>query len=85
MEKMKKVRAEISKTDAAEKFAKFYGLDIFLGNAKFTGRNTISINGRELSFSKACIATGARPRVPSYPGLNDVKFYTSDSIFNLVV
>jgi len=34
---------------------------LFLGNAKFTGPNTVEVNGKELSFQKACIATGGRP------------------------
>ena len=83
MNKMKAIRAEISKADAAEKFSKYYGMDVFLGHAQFTSPNTVNINGKELKFFRACIATGARPRIPDYPGIKDIKYYTSDNIFNL--
>ena len=33
---------------------------------------------------KACIASGGRPNIPTYPGLDKVKYYTSDNIFNLM-
>jgi pyruvate/2-oxoglutarate dehydrogenase complex dihydrolipoamide dehydrogenase (E3) component len=83
MERVRKIRAEISKGDSAERFAKYYGAHIFMGQGEFTGPNKISVNGKELSFKKAVIATGARAFVPNIPGLKDVKYYTNDNIFNL--
>jgi len=59
------------------------GVDLFLGHAEFTGKNTVSVNGKTLNFKKACIATGGRPYIPEIEGLKDVKFCTSDNIFNL--
>lgn len=59
------------------------GIDVFLGHAQFTGNNTVVVNGQELRFKKACIATGGRPYVPEIEGLSEVKYCTSDSIFNL--
>ena len=59
------------------------GVDVFLGHASFTGLNTLSINNKTLEFTKCCIATGGRPRVPEISGLDKVPYYTSDSIFNL--
>lgn len=64
MERMRKIRAEISEMDSAERFSKFIGIDLFLGNAKFTGKNQITVNGQTLNFLKSTIATGARPSVP---------------------
>jgi pyruvate/2-oxoglutarate dehydrogenase complex dihydrolipoamide dehydrogenase (E3) component len=59
------------------------GVDLFLGHAKFVSKNEVEINGKTLKFLKACIATGGRPFVPPIEGLSDIKFHTSDSIFNL--
>ena len=59
------------------------GVDLFLGHAEFTGNNTVKVNGKTLNFKKACIATGGRPYIPDIKGLKDVRFCTSDSIFNL--
>lgn len=85
MGRMRNIRTEISKNDAAKVFTDKYGIDVYLGNAKFKSRNTVEVNGKELKFTKACIATGGRPSVPKYPGLDKVKIYSSDNVFNLNV
>ena len=84
MTRMKKIRAEISENDSAQRFSTNMGVDLYLGHAKFTGSNTVEINGKTISFLKACIATGGRPNIPDIEGIQDIKYYTSDNIFNLV-
>ena len=84
MSTMKKIRADISNNDRAKRFTDNYGIDIYFGHAKFTSKNTVEVNGKTLSFVKACIATGARPKVPAIDGLSKIRYYTSDSIFNMV-
>lgn len=83
MGRMRDIRTEISKNDAAKVFTDKYGVDVYLGNAKFTSPNSVEVNGKELKFKQACIATGGRPAIPDYSGLDQVKIYTSDNIFNL--
>ena len=46
MERMRKIRAEISHHDGAENFSKTHGLDIMLGAAKFVNQNTIEVDGK---------------------------------------
>jgi pyruvate/2-oxoglutarate dehydrogenase complex dihydrolipoamide dehydrogenase (E3) component len=58
MDRMKKIRAQISHHDAATNWTNKYGIDIFLGQAKFIDRNTVEVNGKKLTFTKACIASG---------------------------
>ena len=36
------------------------GVDVFLGPARFTGPKTVDVDGVELRFKRAVIATGAR-------------------------
>mmetsp|Transcript_16064 Transcript_16064/g.27103 ORF Transcript_16064/g.27103 Transcript_16064/m.27103 type:complete len:389 (+) Transcript_16064:368-1534(+) len=83
MTKMREIRAEISEADSPKKFAEKYGVDIFLGNGQFVDPHTIQVNGRKLKFNKACIATGGKPLIPEIKGRDEVKFYSSDNIFNL--
>ena len=83
MNRMKDIRAQISKSDGAKKFTDYYGVEIFLGHAKFTSKNSVEVNGKTLKFNKAVIASGGRPRIPEIEGLEKVKYYTSDSIFNM--
>ena len=41
------------------------------------------VDGKTLRLKKALIATGARPKLPSIPGLADAGFLTNENIFNL--
>ncbi len=82
MERMRRVRADISVHDSAQRVTKL-GVDLYLGEAHFTGRNTIEIGGQTLAFSKAVIATGSRPAAPPIPGLADTGFLTNESVWDL--
>ena len=66
---MRRIRAQIAENDSVERFQKSLGVNVFLGSAKFTAKNKVWINKKELSFKKAVVATGGRPRIPDIPGL----------------
>ena len=83
MERMRKIRAEISRDDSARRYRDELGVDVFLGNARFTGESTVEVDERRLRFKKAVIASGARADVPSVPGLRDAGFMTNETVFNL--
>jgi pyruvate/2-oxoglutarate dehydrogenase complex dihydrolipoamide dehydrogenase (E3) component len=83
MERVRSLRARISHHDSAERFARELGVDVFLGHGEFTGRNTLAVDDKELTFSKACIATGAQPVAPPIPGLDEAPYLTNQSLFNL--
>ncbi len=82
MERMRRLRADISSHDSAQRFTEL-GVDIFLGTGKFTGPDTIEVGGQTLRFSKAVIATGARAAAPPIPGLKEVPYLTNESLFSL--
>lgn len=82
MQRMRRLRAEISPTDSVERFSKL-GVDVFLGEAKFTGPSTVEVSGKRLDFAKAVIATGARAAAPPIPGLADVGYLTNETVFSL--
>lgn len=82
MERMRKVRSEISENDSVQRF-KNLGIDVFLGEATFTDSHTIRVGKTDLKFKKATIATGARAVHPNIPGLKEVGFLTNESVFNL--
>ncbi len=83
MERMRRLRAGIGPHDSAKRYATEFGIDVFIGRAKFTGKNTIEVNGKTLRFAKAVVATGGTAAIPSIPGLKDVPFLTNASVFNL--
>ncbi len=77
MERVRRLRAHLSAHDSAQRFRDL-GVDEFLGNACFTGPDTIAGNGQTLRFAKAVIATGSRPSEPSIPGLTDAGYLTNE-------
>jgi pyruvate/2-oxoglutarate dehydrogenase complex dihydrolipoamide dehydrogenase (E3) component len=82
MERMRRLRAGISHNDSAHRLAKL-GVDVFLGEAKFVGRDAVEVGGQTLHFSRAVIATGARAASPPIPGLVGVGFLTNETVFSL--
>lgn len=82
MERMRRLRAQIAPHDSAERFRSL-GIDVFIGDAKFTGTDTIEVGGQALKFARACIATGARAGAPPVPGLKEAGYLTNESVFTL--
>ncbi|GMH39912.1 hypothetical protein BSKO_07816 [Bryopsis sp. KO-2023] len=83
MERMRKIRAQISRVDSCNRYASELGVDVFQGRGKFIDKNTIEVNGQQLKFAAAVIATGAAASIPQIPGLQDVSFLTNATFFNL--
>lgn len=89
MARMRKLRAEMSHLDSAQRF-KNLGVDVFLGSANFLKNKAIAqrhfvieVDGNKLSYKKAVIATGARATKPDIEGIEPVGFYTNETIFSL--
>jgi len=82
MERMRRLRAGISKTDSAKRFRSL-GVDVFLGQARFTSPDTVEVGGKTLRFKKAVIATGGRAVRPSVPGLREAGYLTNETVFSL--
>jgi pyruvate/2-oxoglutarate dehydrogenase complex dihydrolipoamide dehydrogenase (E3) component len=83
MTRMREVRASISPVDSAERYSKELGIDVFLGEARFTGPTRLEVGGATLRFKKAVVATGARPFVPPIDGLADAGYLTNETVFDL--
>src|SRR5437879_3490733 len=60
MERMRRLRAEMSSNDSVWRFRDL-GVDVFLGEGRFTGPDSVEVAGRTLRFRRAVIATGTRP------------------------
>lgn len=82
MERMRAIRADIAPVDGAERFRDL-GIDVFLGDGRFTGPDTLAVGDATLRFRRAAIATGARAAVPPIPGLAESGYLTNDTVFNL--
>lgn len=82
MARMRHVRADISDHDSAQRF-KDLGIDLYLGDGRFTGADTIEVAGQTVRFSKALISTGSRPMHLPIPGLDEAGFLTNETVFEL--
>ncbi len=82
MERMRRLRAEISGQDSAFRLREL-GIDLFLGEGSFADAETIAVADSRLPFRRALVATGARPAVPDLPGLLEVGCVTAETVFSL--
>jgi pyruvate/2-oxoglutarate dehydrogenase complex dihydrolipoamide dehydrogenase (E3) component len=83
MERMRRLRTRISSHDSAKRFSEEYGVDVYMGQASFTGMDTVEAAGKTLRFKKAVIAAGARPVQPDIEGLAEAGFLTNENVFTL--
>jgi pyruvate/2-oxoglutarate dehydrogenase complex dihydrolipoamide dehydrogenase (E3) component len=83
MERMRRIRSEISHHDSAARFQNL-GVDVFLGDGKFTSNDVVTVGQQVLKFKKAVIATGARAATPNIPGLVEAGYLTNETVFSLV-
>ncbi|RME57316.1 MAG: FAD-dependent oxidoreductase, partial [Caldilineae bacterium] len=82
MERMRQVRARISPHDSARRYQEM-GVDVFFGAARFTGPDRVEVDGQELRFRKALIATGSRPMKLPIDGLEEAGYLTNETVFAL--
>ncbi len=84
MQRLRRIRADISVHDSLQRYTEL-GVDVFRGDAVFTGPHSVEVGGQVLNFKKATICTGAHVRKLSVPGLEEVGYLTHENIFNLTV
>mmetsp|Transcript_29064 Transcript_29064/g.41548 ORF Transcript_29064/g.41548 Transcript_29064/m.41548 type:complete len:671 (-) Transcript_29064:105-2117(-) len=77
MERVRRIRSEISPNDSADRFTKL-GVEVFLGRGKFVDGNSVKVNGKVLHFNKAVIATGGYPSLIQMPGLKELHYLNTN-------
>ena len=56
---------------------------VFRGHARFTGKNSISVNGEKLVSDRIFVDVGGRPLVPKMPGLDTVPYLTNVTMMDV--
>lgn len=84
MERVRRIRARISRVDSASRLTA-QGIDLYFGTARFVGADAVEVGGTRLRFKKALIATGSRSILPLIPGLAEAGFLTNETVFDLTV
>src|SRR5580698_2404141 len=82
MERVRRVRARAGRRHSAQELSAA-GIDVFFGEARFTGPAAVTVGDEILRFKRALVATGARPLLPQIPGLEEAGYLTNESVFEL--
>lgn len=82
MERIHRVIAEVEPHDSIERYSGL-GVDCVTGAAAIVSPWEVEVNGKRISARSIVIATGARPAIPAIKGLDQVPYFTSDTIWNL--
>ncbi len=81
-ERMRARRARIEPNDSEERFESL-GVDVFKGQARFLSPNEVEIDGHTVLRSKHfVIATGRRAGIPPIEGIENVPYFTNETIFD---
>lgn len=83
MERMRGLRAGLSHVDSAKRFQEELGIDVFLGEGHFIGKDCVEVGGKKLVFRRAVIATGARAAALPIDGLAEAGYLTNETVFSL--
>ena len=82
MARVQRVVKTVEPHDSVERYNQL-GVEVLQGKAKITSPWSVEVNGQTLTTRAIIIATGARPMVPEIPGLETVRYYTSDTLWSL--
>ncbi|BFM13442.1 bifunctional TVP38/TMEM64 family protein/FAD-dependent oxidoreductase [Simiduia litorea] len=82
MTRIQRVIAEVEPHDSIERYTGL-GVDCITGAATIVSPWEVEVAGKRMSARSLIIATGARPAIPDIKGLQNIGYFTSDSIWNL--
>jgi pyruvate/2-oxoglutarate dehydrogenase complex dihydrolipoamide dehydrogenase (E3) component len=77
-----RVIAAIAPNDSVERFTGL-GVRVIQGAARFTDARTVAVADFEIRARRFVLATGSSPAVPPIPGLDRVRYFTNETIFDL--
>lgn len=78
---VKDVIATIAPHDSVERFTGL-GCTVIQAHARFIDDRTVAAGGQQIRARRFVIATGSRAGVPPIPGLDDVPFFTNETLFD---
>jgi len=82
MERVQRVVRSVAPHDSVERYTEL-GVECVQGEARITSPWTVRVGERTITTRAIVIAAGARPFVPPIPGIDEVGYYTSDTIWAL--
>ncbi|PZX57029.1 pyruvate/2-oxoglutarate dehydrogenase complex dihydrolipoamide dehydrogenase (E3) component [Algoriphagus ratkowskyi] len=59
------------------------GITVVLGEASFSGKNEVTVDGKIFSAKKIILATGSKPRKLQIDGVEKVNYFDNENIFHI--
>ncbi|MFC1616976.1 dihydrolipoyl dehydrogenase family protein [Candidatus Margulisiibacteriota bacterium] len=82
MDRVQQIIAEIAPNDSKERYQGL-GVNVINGAAKILDEHTVEVDNKKLTAKYLVISTGAKPRVPDIKGIENISYYTNETIFDL--
>lgn len=82
MKRIHNVIAKIEPHDSVERYTDL-GVDCIQGEAKILSPWEVEVNGKTITTKNIVIATGASPIVPDFPGIDKIKYVTSENLWQI--
>lgn len=82
MAQLKSVIAKIAPHDSVERFESL-GVTVIKAKAKFQDKHTLSANNTLVKAKRFVIASGSKPAVPPITGLEEIDYFTNETIFDM--
>ena len=73
---------KIEPNDSIERYSSM-GVDCITGSGKILSPFEVEVNGKIITTKNIVVATGAGPLIPNIPGLKEVPYLTSETLWNL--
>ena len=80
MDRIHQIIGVIEHHDSVERYTGL-GVDCYSGHATIESPYCVNVDGEKLTTRSIVIAAGAEPFVPPIPGIENVQYYTSDTIW----
>jgi pyruvate/2-oxoglutarate dehydrogenase complex dihydrolipoamide dehydrogenase (E3) component len=81
MDHVVEVIRAIAPNDSVERFEKL-GVRVLKENARFVGATALQAGPHRIESRRIVLATGSRPTAPPIPGLDQVPYFTNETIFD---
>lgn len=82
MDRVQRVVRTVEPHDSVERYTRL-GVECLHGEARITSPYTVEVDGHTLTTRGIIIAAGGRPFVPNIPGIEDMDYLTSETIWGL--
>jgi len=82
MERVQRVITQVAPHDSVERYSQL-GVDCFQTSARVLSPFEVQVGDKTFTTRNIIVATGGRPKVPAIPGIELVRYVTSDNIWEL--